>query len=140
MESIHTGSLLLVAVSAITLHELVLRRTEVDHLTLAVIATSSIVYWIFAYYTSLFAATSVALSFWVPLWLYIGCYRAFFHPLNEYPGPFGAKLSRWWTIKQTWGSSLRFHRVQQNLQKKYGDYVRTGMQVPGSARPPRLSC
>ncbi len=128
MDSIPTGILPLTSICAIILHELVLRRVEVDHLTLPLIVISSSVYWILVYYTSILSATIIAAAFWVPLWLYIGLYRAFFHPLNRYPGPFGAKLTRWWTLQKTWGSGLRFHRVQQTLQREYGDYVRTGMR------------
>lgn len=127
MASVPLGVLTLAPLTAAIIHELVLRRIEVDHLTLPLIVTSSAVYGLLVIYTNLFAATIVAASFWGSLWLYIGAYRAFFHPLQDYPGPFGAKLSRWWTVKETWNSKLHFHRVQQRLQKEYGDYVRTGI-------------
>lgn len=125
--------LMLAPLSAVTLHEFVLRRVEVDHLTLPLCITSSAIYWTLVYYTGFYTATFVSISFWVPLWLYIVAYRVIFHPLKDYPGPFGAKLSRWWTIKQTWDSHLHYHRVQQQLQKKYGDYVRTGMTLTTEA-------
>jgi hypothetical protein len=114
-------------VLALSLHELVLRRVEVDHLALPIIVTSIIVYVTLVYLYHLVPATLVATSFWGSLWLWIGAYRAFFHPLRNYPGPFAAKLSKWWTLKQNWNTDLHFHRTQQDLQKEYGDYVRTGM-------------
>ncbi|KAF1840748.1 cytochrome P450 [Cucurbitaria berberidis CBS 394.84] len=126
MESIPMSVLVLAPLSAITLHELVLRRVEVDHLALPLIVTSSTIYWALVYYIGFFSATVVTASFWIPLWLYIATYRAFFHPLKDYPGPLGAKLSSWWAVKQTWASNFHYHRVQQQLQKEYGDYVRTG--------------
>jgi hypothetical protein len=112
--------------SAVILHEFILRRVEVDHLTLPILGLSVTTYSVLVYYTGFIAATLVTSSFWVPLWLYIGAYRAFFHPLKNYPGPPEAKLSRWWTVKQTWDSNMHYHRVLQRLQSQYGDYVRTG--------------
>jgi hypothetical protein len=121
--------LLLGPLCAVVLHELVLRRVEVDHLAIPIIISSCAAYIALAYYTSLGYATLVASSFWVPLWLYIAVYRTFFHPLRNYPGPFAARLSKWWTVKQNWDTDLHFHRTQQELQRRYGDYVRTGMQL-----------
>jgi hypothetical protein len=126
MDFTKSAGFLLGPLSAITLHELVLRRVEVDHLAIPIAVTSSVAYWTFVHYSGFVFATAIAASFWIPLWLYMGAYRAFFHPLRNYAGPFGARLSRWWTVKQNWDTDLHFHRVQQQLQKKYGDYVRTG--------------
>ncbi|KAI8941322.1 hypothetical protein NX059_002549 [Plenodomus lindquistii] len=126
MASVPLTVFALAPLSAIALHEFVLRRVEVDHLTLPIIVGSCTAYWVLAYYTGLVTATLVATSFWVPLWVYIGTYRAFFHPLKDFPGPAGAKLSRWWTLKQVFDSKLHYHRVLQRLQAEHGDYVRTG--------------
>jgi hypothetical protein len=127
MESISPVVFVFAPWSAVILHELVLRRVEVDHLALPILAVSITAYWVLVHYTSFIAATLVAISFWIPLWLYIGVYRVFFHPLKSYPGPLGARLSRWWAVKQTWDSDLHYHKVLQHLQDEYGDYVRTGM-------------
>ncbi|KAF1943290.1 cytochrome P450 [Clathrospora elynae] len=126
MESVSTAVFVFAPLSAVILHELILRRIEVDHLALPILGLAITAYWGLLYYSSFIAALLVTSSFWVPLWLYIGAYRVFFHPLKDYPGPFGAKLSRWWTLKQTWDSSLHYHRVLQRLQSEHGDYVRTG--------------
>lgn len=126
MDSIPPLVFVFAPLSAVVLHEYVLRRVEVDHLALPIIGSALATYWILVYYAGFIAATLVTSLFWVPLWLYIGAYRAFFHPLKGYPGPFGAKLSRWWTVKQNWDSDLHYHRVLQRLQAEYGDYVRTG--------------
>jgi hypothetical protein len=127
MESVPTAVFVFAPLSAVILHEFVLRRVEVDHLTLQILGLAVTIYCVLSYYTGFITATLVTSSFWVPLWLYIGAYRAFFHPLNDYPGPWAAKLSRWWTIKQTYDSRLHYHRVLQRLQAQYGDYVRTGL-------------
>jgi hypothetical protein len=121
--------LLMGLVLALSLHALVLRRHEIDHLALPIIVTSSIAYGTLVYFNHFGPATLVATSFWSSLWLWIGAYRAFLHPLRDYPGPFAAGLSKWWTTKQAWGSNLHLHRIQQQLQKEYGDYVRTGTSL-----------
>jgi hypothetical protein len=136
MDSVPTVVFVFAPLSAVILHEFILRRMEVDHLTLSILGLSVTAYSVLVYYTGFIAATLVTSSFWVPLWLYIGGYRAFFHPLRNYPGPSGAKLSRWWTIKQTWDSNLRYYLVLQRLQSQYGDYVRTGLSCLES--PSRL--
>ena len=115
-----------ILLSVVTLHVFVLKRFEVDHLALSIIATSAVVYGGLIYTTNLGDATAAAAVFWTSLWLYIGAYRAFFHPLKGYPGPFAARLSKFWSIKQVLDTERRFHRRHQQLQKRYGDYVRTG--------------
>lgn len=54
-------------------------------------------------------------------------YRAWLHPLHDFPGPFGAKLSKVWSLRQVVKSGVRYYRVLGGLQEEYGDYVRTGM-------------
>ncbi|KAF2798038.1 cytochrome P450 [Melanomma pulvis-pyrius CBS 109.77] len=120
------GVLVVAPISAILLHEAILKRVEVDHLTLHLLATSTAVYWLTVYYAGLFFATLVATAFLVPLCLCIILYRAFFHPLKAFPGPFGARISKWWTVKQVWDTNWHWYRVQQGMHAKYGDYVRTG--------------
>jgi hypothetical protein len=112
---------------AASLHIIILQRVEIDHLVLPGIVATCVGYGTLAYYIHLGPATLLATSFWISLWVWIGVYRAFFHSLRNYPGPFAAKISKWWTVKQTWDTDLHFHQTQQQLQKEYGDYVRTGM-------------
>ncbi|KAH8727656.1 cytochrome P450 [Phaeosphaeriaceae sp. PMI808] len=97
----NSSSFIIGPLSVVTLHEFVLRQVEKYTLR----------HW--------------QLSPFVPPWLYIGTYRTFFHPLRTFPGPFKARLSKWWSIKQTLDSSRRLHRTQQQMQKQYGDFVRT---------------
>jgi hypothetical protein len=127
MDSDYPKHFLLGPLLAITIHYLVLQKLEVDHLALHIIVVSCVAYGALAYCISLASATLMASSFWVPLWLIIGAYRAFFHPLRRYPGPFNARLSKWWTVKQNWDTNLHFHRTQQQMQTDYGNYVRTGV-------------
>lgn len=52
-------------------------------------------------------------------------YRAFFHRLRGFPGPFAARLS---TFYMTWLSARRrqVYEDVRALHRKYGDYVRVG--------------
>lgn len=118
--------LLVGPVLAVSLHSLILRQQEVDHLTLAILIGSSATYVILAYYIHIGPALALYVSFWGSLWLLIAVYRVSFHPLRAYPGPFFARLSKWWVVKQCWDTNLHFHRSQQQLREDYGDYVRTG--------------
>ncbi|KAF2632016.1 hypothetical protein BU25DRAFT_406535 [Macroventuria anomochaeta] len=126
MATTSTALLILVSLAAITLHETVLRRVEIDHLTLPILAVSSTVYLVLACYAGFLQATTLFLTFWSTLWIYIGLYRTLFHPLRRYPGPLGARLSKYYTVKKVIATRWHWHRVQQDLQKQYGDYVRTG--------------
>lgn len=126
MTSLTPSSLCLTLSCVISLHLLVLKRFELDHLPLQIIAVSSIAYAALVYCLNLGAATVITLTFLGFLGLWIAAYRIFFHPLRKYPGPFFARLWKWWSLKQAWDTDLRFQRTAQQLQEKYGDYVRTG--------------
>jgi hypothetical protein len=57
-------------------------------------------------------------------------YRASrFHRLTaaDFPGPFGARLSKLWHVWQCRDS--RNHEVLDRLHQKYGDFVRTGKSL-----------
>ena len=60
------------------------------------------------------------------LWVNMLAYRAFFHPLRRFPGPFGARLSKFWNLGKVLRSKIRWYQVAGDLKEKYGDYVRTG--------------
>lgn len=51
-------------------------------------------------------------------------YRAFFHRLKRFPGPFAARLSKLYAVSLSTG--LRYNIELQKLHQKYGDVVRTG--------------
>ena len=133
-----SGVLFLLGASIVVgygLHEL-MKRVEVDRRPLSIVGVAI---------GSTFTLTC-GLSFLQELpfgaafrlaWLVISCsvvsfianmllYRAFFHPLNRFPGPFGAKLSKFWALGKVVESKVRWYQVAGRLQEKYGDYVRTG--------------
>ncbi|KAG6366127.1 hypothetical protein INS49_000303 [Diaporthe citri] len=57
--------------------------------------------------------------------LSIGIYRLLFHRCGRFPGPMGAKLSRFWT-SYTSIKNFQYHKELEKMQAKYGDFVRTG--------------
>jgi hypothetical protein len=52
-------------------------------------------------------------------------YRAFFHPLQRFPGPFMAKISRFYAMNNA-AKQVQAYKDIQNLHKQYGDVVRVG--------------
>lgn len=53
-------------------------------------------------------------------------YRAFFHRLRHFPGPFLAKLSRFYAMSNA-AKNLKANEDIQKLHEIYGDFVRVGM-------------
>lgn len=52
----------------------------------------------------------------------IALYRLLFHPLARIPGPFLAKVTRFWHTKQY--ASGQWHDISLELHRKYGPVVR----------------
>lgn len=129
------------AVSGVFAHQLFFRRIDVDahpflllaaffglHLTLA-----SALQFQYARYSTFFASQAISFllmsTFVSSILASMLVYRAFFHPLKGFPGPFGAKLSKFWAVRQALNSGLKWYKVDAQLHEKYGDYVRTGMYI-----------
>jgi len=53
-------------------------------------------------------------------------YRAFFHPLRSYPGPFWARISVFWKVKHFQASNFQAYKVIDDLHHAHGDIVRLG--------------
>ncbi|KAL4926701.1 uncharacterized protein BDV17DRAFT_149951 [Aspergillus undulatus] len=81
-------------------------------------------------YEGFFWSYTVAFLAWsslvVSLWTSILVYRAFFHPLKDFPGPFGARLSKFWSLTKVLQTNIRWYRTLNALHEQYGDFVRTG--------------
>jgi hypothetical protein len=52
-------------------------------------------------------------------------YRAFFHRLGSFPGPFAARLSRFYAFEKATRTNRSCEDVQK-LHEQYGDFVRVG--------------
>ena len=72
-------------------------------------------------------------SYFVALFCSMVLYRTIFHPLNRFPGPRLAKISKLWHI----GKVVRLDNYRQvdRLHEQYGDFVRTGGYIT-----PRNDC
>ncbi|GCB28196.1 tryprostatin B 6-hydroxylase [Aspergillus awamori] len=55
----------------------------------------------------------------------IGIYRLFFHRLHHFPGPVGAKISRFYNAYLA-GKDLQYNVEIARLHQEYGDFIRTG--------------
>ncbi|KAL7812160.1 cytochrome P450 [Trichoderma aethiopicum] len=64
-------------------------------------------------------------------------YRAFFHPLRYFPGPFAAKLSRFYAMNKMIRSRKGYEDIQR-LHEKYGDIVRVGPRELSINRLPAI--
>jgi len=56
-------------------------------------------------------------------------YRAFFHPLRHFPGPFPARVSK---LYGAWlaGKKVMYYKDLAEMHERYGDFVRTGESKP----------
>lgn len=77
--------------------------------------------------------TSMTLNYSVLAGVYASMlvYRAAFHRLGKFPGPFGARLSNLWITGKSIGKQDKY-LVIQDLHKKYGDVVRIGRSSASS--------
>lgn len=53
-------------------------------------------------------------------------YRVLWHPLRDFPGPFVAKVTGFWSAK-TSVQGFQIHKEVQRLHRAHGDFVRVGM-------------
>ena len=67
-------------------------------------------------------------SYLTALWMSMFIYRFFFHPLNIFPGPQLAKLSKFYQFFT--GLRLDAFRRSHKAHQKYGNFVRTGELIP----------
>ncbi|OJJ67356.1 hypothetical protein ASPBRDRAFT_200075 [Aspergillus brasiliensis CBS 101740] len=67
----------------------------------------------------------ISVAFNTGLIFSIGVYRLFFHRLRRFPGPVGAKLSRFYNAYLA-GKDLQYHEEIAKLHREYGDFIRTG--------------
>ncbi|OJD35553.1 cytochrome p450 [Diplodia corticola] len=59
-------------------------------------------------------------------------YRLFFHRLRKFPGPLGAKISKFYSLYLS--RNIQYHFELDKLHEKYGDVVRTGPRELSIAR------
>lgn len=119
-------------------HVFALRKGEWDLWTMkfiyvwityeAVVPCALIQFRPMAYFDAIFTANMLLSAFISGMTISILTYRAFFHRLNRFPGPFIARLTN---VYATWLAIKEEHMYLevQELHKKYGDIVRIGMLI-----------
>ncbi|KAF2112705.1 cytochrome P450 67 [Lophiotrema nucula] len=70
-------------------------------------------------------ATVFSTAFNTALLTSIGIYRLVFHPCRKFPGPLGAKLTRFYAAKLS-AKNVQYYKELEALHERYGDVVRTG--------------
>lgn len=68
--------------------------------------------------------TPIAFFYLAGLYTSLITYRSLLHPLNKFPGPFGARISNFWLSAQLKDGDA-FQKIQK-LHENYGDFVRVG--------------
>ncbi|KAJ0423676.1 cytochrome P450 [Aspergillus carlsbadensis] len=74
-------------------------------------------------YNSIFCVLVLNIGYFLGLFGSIGLYRACFHPLRSFRGPLLAKLSTFWSARET-ARNYRFHVMIDEMHRTYGDFVR----------------
>ncbi|KAL4745630.1 hypothetical protein BDW72DRAFT_186361 [Aspergillus terricola var. indicus] len=126
------------SLTGVALHLFLFKQVEVDKRPVSTAASFIVAYFLIAntlplissQYEGFFWSYTVASLAWLSLVLSlcmsILVYRAFFHPLRNFPGPFGARLSKFWSLNKVLETNIRWYRALDALHKQYGDFVRTG--------------
>lgn len=73
--------------------------------------------------------TMIAVGFSSGLGLSMAVYRLFFHRLRRIPGPFPAKLTKFYAAYLS-SKQVKYHEELASLHRRYGDFVRTGRIPP----------
>ncbi|KAI1274542.1 cytochrome P450 [Xylaria sp. FL0933] len=76
---------------------------------------------------------SIATSYFTGLYSSLIIYRLFFHPLREFPGPLGCKVSSAWFA--TYLTRLDAFNQLTKLHKEHGNFVRVGSNDLSIAHP-----
>ena len=103
------------------------------HILRAAVLLSSLSYLYLIYYASFTRiqaavfTTTVFWSFTLSLWTSMLIYRGFFHRLHAFPGPVGAKYSKFWHTFAA--ADMHWYKTINALHKEHGDFVRTGKLV-----------
>ncbi|KAL5047501.1 hypothetical protein BDW71DRAFT_213947 [Aspergillus fruticulosus] len=126
------------SLTGVALHLFFFKQVEVDKRPASTAASFVVAYFLIANalprisseYEGFFWLYTVAFLAWsslvLSLWTSILVYRAFFHPLKNFPGPFCARLSKFWSLSKVLETNIRWYRALDALHEQYGDLVRTG--------------
>jgi hypothetical protein len=84
-----------------------------------------------------FAKASIcAASFNAGLLGSITLYRVALHRCRKFPGPFAAKITRFYAARLS-AKDVQYYKELAKMHHQYGDFVRTGMAHSGLKQSPR---
>ncbi|KXJ89515.1 putative cytochrome P450 [Microdochium bolleyi] len=115
-------------------HALFLRAYEVEQFMYTLLCNSAfLTVSVFAAYLSQHWTVSGAVvqtaaitgSFWTGVFTSMAVYRAWFHPLRKFPGPWGAKISRFWSARRA-ARKVQYYKEVESMHETHGDFIRTG--------------
>ena len=120
----------------IVVHNLLLKYIELDiylpHLFAFSILTKSALTYAHIHYENVSVVESIlkvsaeTVCFTVGVFLSMVVYRLFFHRIRKFPGPFGARVSRLYSMRLA-AKKVQYHLELAKLHEQYGDFIRTGM-------------
>lgn len=113
------------------------------HLTIRPVEFEFIMFHFMAAYVAAFIVLIVAVGF-VKASLFASCfnvgtlssiavYRLLFHRCKKFPGPFGAKLSRFYAASLS-AKDVKYYKELAKMHAQYGDFVRTGQRRRSHAK------
>ncbi|KAJ3960404.1 hypothetical protein N0V92_002941 [Colletotrichum tropicale] len=80
----------------------------------------------YGFYDGLVVYAAISGSYFAALYTSIGVYRIFFHPLRKFPGPFPARITKFYSM---WANrDWKLHDRILNLHEKLGDVVRLALE------------
>jgi hypothetical protein len=110
------------------LFHLSIRRIEFEFVMYHFMAVSALTFFGMIYAFGLVKASLFAGSFNTGVLSSIAVYRLVFHRCRKFPGPLGAKLTRFYAAKLS-AKDLMYYKELAKMHGQYGDFVRTGEQL-----------
>ena len=92
----------------------------------AAVTAFKVIYYYDPWLQALTWASKICNAYAFGLYASLISYRLFFHRLHAFPGPVLARISKFWHVGQCLDS--KNYLLVQELRKRYGDFVRTGMR------------
>ncbi|KAF2450629.1 hypothetical protein P171DRAFT_426956 [Karstenula rhodostoma CBS 690.94] len=90
------------------------------------------------YAVGFLGAAVIVTSFNTALLGSIGIYRLLFHRLRKFPGPVGAKITKFHATRLA-AKDVQYYKELAKMHEKYGDIVRTGPRELSVLRPTAVS-
>ncbi|KAH7389742.1 cytochrome P450 67 [Phaeosphaeria sp. MPI-PUGE-AT-0046c] len=98
---------------------------EFEFIMFHFMAASVVAFTILAYVYGFVKASLCAAGFNTGLLSSIALYRVAFHRCRRFPGPFAAKLTRFYAAKLS-AKDVKYYKELARMHHQYGDFVRTG--------------